>query len=86
MPANEDQLRQFILAHVASLAKEKGIALPSMSDEVNLLDMGVLDSLGFIELLLLLQERFGIELQLAELDPAEFSTLKGMVAVAAMAS
>jgi acyl carrier protein len=50
-----------------------------VSDEVNLLDTGVLDSMGFIELLGYIQTVTGQKIDLFELDPSAFTSIRGLI-------
>jgi acyl carrier protein len=47
----------------------------TVSDEFNMLAEGLLDSLGFVELMAELERRLGIEIDLGDLDPDELTTL-----------
>lgn len=48
-------------------------------DDVDLFESGVLDSLVFVELLFSLEQAFGIETTVADLEPANFRTLRSIV-------
>jgi acyl carrier protein len=76
------RLREFVEDHLAKTARDKGLAMPPLQPDSNLLELGILDSLEFVQMLLALEEAFGLELDLAELDPAEFTTLEGLVVTA----
>ena len=44
----------------------------------DLLATGVLDSVGFVHLLALLEERLGYEIDLSEIDAEDFTTAQGL--------
>ena len=50
--------------------------------EANLLEEGLLDSLGFVDLLAHLESLTGREIDLMEVDEDDLSSLRGMCAVA----
>ena len=68
---NEDvrtDLKAFLLQRFPLLAAEPIV------DETRLLTTGAIDSLGILELVTFLAERFGIELQDEDLDRANFES------------
>jgi acyl carrier protein len=83
MPPTAADIESFIMEHLAGVATDKGVALPEVTRESNLLELGLLDSLGFIGLLMALETRFALSLDLAQGDPARFTTLGGLVELAA---
>jgi acyl carrier protein len=79
---NPEAIENYVREHLAQVAQEKGIDLPEISGESNLLDLGVLDSLGFVQMLMSLEAEFDLELDLTEMDPEDFTSLQGLVATA----
>jgi acyl carrier protein len=77
-----ESIEKYIREHLAGVAQKKGIDLPEITAESNLLDLGVLDSLGFVQMLMSLEAEFGLELDLTEMDPEEFTSLQGLVSTA----
>jgi acyl carrier protein len=51
----------------------------SLSDSDGLLDLGIVDSLGFVELVEEIQERFGIEVQDTEIIEENFGSVDAIV-------
>ncbi len=47
-------------------------------DDTSLVASGLVDSLGFMNLLMMIEERFGVEVDLLDEDPVEFTTLGGL--------
>ncbi len=45
------------------------------SDDINLLEEGYLDSLGFVKMLTLLEEEFDIEISMEDLEIDKFKTI-----------
>ena len=71
--ANEHHL----VAELTSLlVDDLGIDLPSST--CHLLDDGIIDSLGFVELLFALEQRYGVAVPLDELDLTSFATVDAL--------
>ena len=60
------------LAHAASSVRLDADAVP---DSFDLRAEGVIDSLGFLRLLIELEARLGFEVDLADLDPEELTVI-----------
>lgn len=82
MPPTASEISAFVIEHLTGVARDKGLAMPQVNEASNLLELGLLDSLGFIGLLLALETRFATSLDLAGGDPARFTTLQGLVELA----
>jgi 2-hydroxymuconate-semialdehyde hydrolase len=63
-----DPLAEFICAHAPHLAFE-------VSDDTPLLEEGLLNSLGLIKLVALLERRYGLVVPEEEITPANFRSL-----------
>ena len=72
--ASVAEIRAFILEQIAGSLR----AGAPVSDELHLLDAGVLDSVGFVTLIAALEEHLGGEIDLGEADPDEFLTVGGL--------
>ncbi len=57
---------------------ELNIAVPS--PETDLMETGLLNSVSFVELVMLIEERLGVTVPLDELELDQFRTLKGVAA------
>jgi acyl carrier protein len=49
-----------------------------ITEDTNLFETGLLDSFGFVELLLFLESQCGRTIDLTDVDVADFSQLKGL--------
>lgn len=67
------QIRAYILENL--LFSDDDGALPN---DVSLLERGIIDSTGVLELALFLEEQFGIEVKASELLPENFDTVENM--------
>ena len=64
-----------ILQQIATLFTEQ-LHLEVSSPETDLIDTGILDSLKFVELMMQLEQRFGTRVELNDLEPDNFRTLR----------
>ncbi len=74
MPTIEQQLRQFVIDNFAF-----GLEGEALSNDDSLLDQGIVDSTGVLELVAFLEERFGIKVQDHELVAANLDSINGLV-------
>jgi acyl carrier protein len=70
------EVKRFICEMYQERLSQKGYALANIPDEVDLLQSGVIDSLGILELISNLEDRFQISIDLEHL-PAEQLTVLG---------
>ena len=56
-----------------------GNSLELNDDDMSLVDLGVIDSFGFLELVAELEEKTGVYPDFAEADPDEFTSINGLV-------
>lgn len=77
----QKEVEQYIIEAARRAARQligddvDGIPICGTTD---LVAAGVLDSLGFTTLLMDVEQRFGVEVDLVDMDPAEFSTVGGL--------
>jgi acyl carrier protein len=53
-----------------------------ITQETNLLEAGLLDSLGFVELILFLEKHCGRKIDLNDVSPEQFTVVKGLCQIA----
>ena len=63
-------IRTFVIERLAP-----AVGLTSLGDEDDLIDSGVVDSLGIFQLIAVLEERFGIKIGDEEITPENFGTV-----------
>jgi acyl carrier protein len=63
-------IRTFVIERLAP-----AVGLSSLGDEDDLIDSGVVDSLGIFQLIAFLEERFGIKIGDEEISPENFGTV-----------
>ena len=71
-----EEVRSFVLARLEAPLAAKGLTPPDVPDDFDLLTEGVIDSLGIVELIVAVEEQFGIEIDFEDLD-AEDLTITG---------
>jgi acyl carrier protein len=80
-------VRARILAACGSALAVCGVDVAAPPDDLDLRACGAIDSLGFLELVTELEEAFGVELELEDIDPEQLTMLGPLArAVAAQAS
>lgn len=67
------QVRGFLLRFLDEKLANKGYPSEEVKDDFDLLIRGVIDSLGFLEMLVALQEEFEVDLDFDEIDPEKLS-------------
>ena len=76
------ELTDHLLARVHEIAGARGLVTGEVSPETDLLTAGILDSMGFVDLLMFLETEYGYRIDLTEADPARFSTVQGLCELA----
>ena len=71
-----DDVKGFVLAHVAPELRAKGISPDAVPDEFDLLLEGVIDSFGLLDLIVAVERQFGLQLDFEDFD-AEDTTVVG---------
>jgi acyl carrier protein len=80
MSETQHAVRQFVLETLRALNRGKSNGLAAVDDSCNLVESGLVDSLGFLELVAAVESKFGVRFDFSAADPAEFTTLGGFVA------
>jgi len=80
MSDRQQEIRAFLCDEIDRIAQEKGIDVPELDDGFNLLESGLVDSIGLLDLLTAVENRFSIQVDFSDLDPEEFTTLGGLAA------
>jgi acyl carrier protein len=57
------------------------LRVPLTSDDVDVIDMGMLDSLAVVELLVAIEEEFSVQIDLEQLDLADLRTARSIAAL-----
>ena len=83
MDVSEANIRDYVVQLVKDNARrligEEAETL-KIEGSTSLVGSGLVDSLGFMNILIKIEDRFEVEVDLDDRDPAEFTTLSGLVA------
>ena len=75
-----------LIKHVKEWVKRSGDArngdLADFTEDTDLVAAGILDSRGFIEMMLEVEQQTGSRIDLNDVDPGEFTTIKGLCLIA----
>jgi acyl carrier protein len=71
----KEKVRQFILKNYLFSSDES-----SLKDEVSLMQAGIIDSTGVLELIMFLEEQFGIKVADEEMTPENLDSVDRIVA------
>jgi acyl carrier protein len=78
--ADQVRVRAFIVGRLEEAARAKGATLPEIVDDTDLLSAGLIDSMGFVELISAIEGQFNCEVDFGQFCSDEFTTLGGLVA------
>jgi acyl carrier protein len=82
VPIVETQLVDDVIQWIHSSRAVSGRSEVEITGETDLLATGIVDSFGFVELILCVEEKSGSKVDLSDVDPAEFSTVSGLCRIA----
>lgn len=60
------------------ISEEKGINIDDISNDTSLLESGMIDSVNMVQILLFIEEQFGIKVEDNELIPENFDTINSI--------
>jgi acyl carrier protein len=69
MTTTEADVRSFMLTHLEGRLGEVGMDAAALTDETDLFAEGVVDSLGVVEVIAVVSDRYGIEDDWDDYDP-----------------
>jgi acyl carrier protein len=79
---NSTKLDDLITKRVRKNAQTNGNGQVELTRHTNLIESGLLDSIGFVELIVFMEGQTGCNIDLTDVDPSEFSTVGGLSRVA----
>jgi acyl carrier protein len=75
MTPSADAVREFVVGELAAPLRESGFDPHGVGADFDLLTSGVVDSLGMLELVVAVNERFDLDLDFEGLDPEQLTIL-----------
>ena len=70
-----EDVRHLLLARFADSLSANGIQASDVRDDFDFLAEGLIDSLGILEMISAVEEHFGLQLDLEELDPEQLTVI-----------
>ena len=77
----EDAIRSILRELIHKRTGTRELGEQELDDNVSLVDIGILDSFGFLELISELEEKIGVEPDFSEVEPDELTSINGLVRV-----
>jgi acyl carrier protein len=71
-------MTELIIQWVRDNRRPDDSADPEITEDTDLMSTGLLDSFGFIDLLLFIENQRGSKVNLTDVDPAQFTIVKGL--------
>jgi acyl carrier protein len=81
-PKLEIELVDLIIKWVRKNAQTNGSGQVELTVHTNLMESGLLDSIGFVELIVFMESKTGSNIDLTDVDPSEFTTVNGLSQIA----
>jgi acyl carrier protein len=81
-PQLEIELDDLITRWVRKNAQTNGNGHVELTRQTNLIESGLLDSIGFVELIVFMEGQTGCNIDLTDVDPSEFTTVEGLSRIA----
>jgi len=78
MPMSEAQLVDLVINWVRSNHRPGNSPNGDLSPDTDLIASGMLDSFGFIDLIVFIESQSGCRIDLTDVDPSEFCIVKGL--------
>jgi acyl carrier protein len=81
-PRLEIELDDLIIKWVRKNAQTNGNGQVEFTRHTNLMESGLLDSIGFVELIVFMEGQTRCNIDLTDVDPSEFTTVEGLSRIA----
>lgn len=73
------EIRAAVVDIIAPDLNRAGIAAAALDDKLDLLEGGILDSFAYLDMIMALEQRTGISIDLAAIDDQPIGTVGGLV-------
>lgn len=81
-PQLEIELIDLVVHWVKKNMQPNGNRRVEVNANTDLMESGVLDSIGFVELIVFMESQIGCPIDLTDVDPSEFTTVNGLCRIA----
>ena len=81
-PQSENDLVNLVIKWVKEDQQTNGSTSPEVTPDTDLMESGLLDSSGFVDLILFIESQTGSQIDLNDVDPGEFSVVKHLSQIA----
>lgn len=75
----EQKLQTFIEGYLQMRLRDMRVSDVEITGELNMIDTGIINSMGFIELVAEIEEEFGVDVDFEHYRPEELSTVSGLI-------
>ena len=79
MQSDRNGARQVVVDLLRPALQRRSMTVDAVDDELNLIDSGLFDSLGFLQLIADLEHHAGVQLDLFDVDPDTLTTVGGLI-------
>ena len=79
MTHREHEIRAFLCEQLRTLADASGVESVEFGDDFNLLESGLVDSVGLLSLLMRVEKELGVPVDFTQVGPEEFGHLGRLV-------
>jgi len=76
---SSEELKQYVAKKIYSKAAELGEPMVEIPDDFDLTGSGIFDSMDFMDLLVSIEDKFSIEIDLSDADPDQFTKFAGFI-------
>ena len=70
-----EEVKRFIIFHLDISFKENSMTEKEITDDFDIMKEGIVDSIGFIQLISAIEEQFGIEIDLEAMDTENLTVI-----------
>jgi len=71
----KEKVKEFILSEL----RVRSAAVDESNIKESLIESGIIDSFGFLELLMSIEQKFQVQMNFLELDPSVYTRLEGLI-------
>jgi len=81
-PQLEIEVVDLVVGWVKKNMQTNGNGHVELTENTDLMESGLLDSIGFVELIVFMESQMACNIDLTDVDPGEFTTVQGLCRIA----